>query len=92
MSKIVCKIQIGLQKQDVIVYGQKYSNKQTIEHHSLNFKEIPDFISNQSDIKEVYLSGPKSFIHKIEEDTKNKEIQKYSIIKTKFYYINEEKK
>ena len=89
MEKIVCDIKLGIKQQNVYIIGEKYSNKKTIESFMIPFDKISDFII-QHNITNITLKGPKIFTQKIEEETKEKELKKYSKTKTIFTYIQGE--
>ena len=88
MAKIICKISLLSFKQIVYIQSYKYDGKSITETYQMPLKDIPDFIASQNNIDEVCLAGPKAFIKKIEQDTHNIEINKYSKKeKTIFKYI-----
>ncbi len=86
MAKIICKINIGIRNQTVYIRSQKYSNKQTLESFEVPIENIAHFIMQQQDVSEVYLSGSKVYVTKIEDDVKELELKKYSTNKIKFIY------
>ena len=88
MAKIICKIDLGMLKQDLFIESQKYSGKPTLEKFSLTLDEIPSFIAKQKDIKDIYIKGAnKTFLEKIEHDTKKLEYNLYNQDTKYFHYI-----
>ena len=83
MSKIVCNIQAGVLKHEVAIVKDV-----TVERFELALNQIPNFIIQHSDVKDVYLHGLNySFLEKIEQDTQKLEQNLYSHNTKKFHYI-----
>ena len=72
MNKIICQIELGTNKQTVIVV-----ENQKQKTYSLSIEDIPNFICNMNNIEEVYISGPSNYCSKIEQEVQKKEFEKY---------------
>lgn len=86
--KIICDIQMGMLKHTVYIM----KNDNTVENFfNLTLKEIPDFIVQEKDIQDIYLTGlNKNFLKKIEKEIKEKEYNLYSQNNKIFHYDIEE--
>lgn len=84
MSKeIICQINLGDFKQKLYL-----KEGSTIKTFSLTVDDISDFIINQPEAKDIYLSGAsKAFLQNIELVTNFKEQKKYNK-NTKIFHYN----
>lgn len=86
MPTIICKINLGTRLQRIYIQNEKYSKKEILETYWMPFEAISDFILKQEDVFQVKMYGPKSYTEKIEKEVHEKELTKYSKIKTNFIY------
>ena len=85
MNQILCNINIGLRMQTIFILSEE--RKEVIETIQLPVENIPDFIINRTDIKEVRLQGNTEFINKIKDDTIEKFHTLYSDRELNFYFV-----
>lgn len=84
MAKLTCKFNIGTLIQQVFIQGRNTPGKKATETYWMKIDTLSDFIVNQADVDEVYLSGPSKFIERIEQEVKGKKTDSSNI---KFIYI-----
>lgn len=82
MATAICKINLGLKEQTLFI-----QDNGEMKNYQLSLNDLSNFIVEKTDINEVIFSGPRQYVKKIEQETKEKEKSKYTKIKTKFIYI-----
>lgn len=87
MAIMACKVNMGTLYQEVTIRNKKYSDKDTVETYKIPLEEIPKFIAKIEDVDTVYLSGPKPYLTKIKDETKEEEIKRYKKTKTLFVLL-----
>lgn len=88
MDRILCKINLGTLNQTLWVERENKNGEINLKEFSLRLDEIPTFISKEREIKDIYISGAsKSFLEKIESDTKKLEQNLYAENTKIFHYM-----
>jgi len=88
MDKILCKINLGTLNQTLWVEKENKNGKIDLKEFSLRLDEIPNFISKERAIKDIYITGAsKAFLEKIESDTRKIEQNLYSENTKLFHYM-----
>ena len=87
MSTIILKIQPADKFQEVHVLSNQ-NGLSSDKVYSVKLNELPHFIVNQGNVKEVHFKGTPAFAQKVIDDTKVEELTKYSESKI-LYYIND---
>ncbi len=88
MDRILCKINLGTLNQTLWVERENKNGEINLKEFSLRLDEIPTFISKEREIKDIYISGAsKSFLEKIEFDTKKLEQNLYAENTKIFHYM-----
>lgn len=83
MAQAVCTINLGLKLQKIYVKNAESEAK--LFYISLD--DLPNFLASHNDIDSFIVKGNKSFVGKIEQKTREKELNQYTKPKTKFYYV-----
>lgn len=87
-AKMICKINIGAMYQTIYIENEKYGDKKTVETHKILLRDFPEFVVNQLDVPDVYVSGiTEDFFKKIEQETKLLEKTKYNKNTKHFHYV-----
>ena len=85
MKEIICKLHLGLKEQEVFIYSKEEKDFSVFK---MDIKQIPNFIANQQEIKDVYLAGPKNFVRKIEDEIHELETKMYTAgVKSEIHYM-----
>lgn len=88
MDKILCKINLGTLNQTLWIEKENKNGKIDLKEFSLRLDEIPTFISKEREIKDIYITGAsKSFLEKIESDTRKIEQNLYAENTKLFHYM-----
>lgn len=86
MQKMICKINIGDQMQQLFIHNDDWPRDKV---YWMQIKDMPNFIVKHPEANEVHLFGAESFISKIVNETAAKEKAKYTDEPFHTFILNE---